>query len=217
MKVVLMIMLIGLSWQHSQAQTNVALLHQLVDNSKSEHKRQIELRDQQASSSATEEINRSQMSNLKSKYRDIQRRFSMLSTAVNALQVGIECAPIIDKISQDQQKLFRFCQDDPLLIAMAIQSELDLLDRSQMLLRFAYGLMVSVGDLNAMKISDRRMLLGFVLDELRAISSLLNGLVIAVNSYKLNAGRTLSLFPSMFDRDRQAASSALSKLKQLGW
>lgn len=214
MKTVLIISL-ALFCQISRAQTNVALLHQLVDNSKSEHKRQLELRDQQGASSATEEINRSQMSTLKSRYRDIQRRFSTLSTAVNALQVGIECEPLIDKISRDQQKLFKVCQGDPLLIAMALESEVDLLDRSQMLVRFVYGLIVSVGELNAMKISDRRMLLGFVLDELRAISSLLNGLVIAVHSSKLNAGRAVNLFPSMFDRDKQAATSVLSKIRQV--
>jgi len=211
----LFISLLVLIWTGSLAQINVALLHQLVDNSRSEHSRQTELRGKQAISSATEEINRSQASQLKTTYRDIQKKFSAVGMAIEGIQIGMEAIPLVDKISADQQKLIQLLRASPGLSLLAISSEIDFADRSQMLLRYLYGLILSAGELNAMSRSDRQMLTSFVISELHSISLNLSGLVNALTAAKRKIKPAAKLFSDAGMRDKQLASSILSRLKQI--
>jgi len=158
------------------AQTNVVLLHQLVDQSKSENDRQKQARDKQAVTSANEEVNRGQMARLKSKYRELQSRFKVLGLAIDAAQIGIQAAPIIGEIIDQQQQIISLASDDPLLIALALDVEADLLGQSHLLSNYLHGLAVSIGDLNQMKSSDRKILFGHVLVELRRIAGASRGL-----------------------------------------
>ena len=158
------------------AQTNVALLHQLVDQSKSENDRQKQARDKQAVTSANEEVNRGQMARLKSKYRELQSRFKVLGLAIDAAQIGIQAAPIIGEIMDQQQQIISLASDDPLLIALALDVEADLVGQAHLLSNYLYGLAVSIGDLNQMKSSDRKILFGHVLVELRRIAGASRGL-----------------------------------------
>ncbi|RZM19537.1 MAG: hypothetical protein EOO88_37775 [Pedobacter sp.] len=158
------------------AQTNVALLHQLVDQSKSENDRQKQARDKQAVTSANEEVNRGQMAMLKSKYRELQSRFKVLGLAIDAAQIGIQAAPIIGEIMDQQQQIISLATGDPILIALALDVEADLLGQSQLLSNYLYGLAISIGDLNQMKSSDRKILFGHVMVELRRIAGASRGL-----------------------------------------
>lgn len=207
--------LLMLMWTSSLAQINVALLHQLVDNNRSEHSRQTELRGKQAISTATEEINRSQASQLKTTYRNIQKKFSAAGMVIEGVQIGMEAIPLVDKISGDQQRLMKLLRESPGLSLLGIESEIDFADRSQMLLRYLYGLILSAGELSAMSRSDRQMLSSFVISELHSISLNLSGLVNALLAAKRNIKPAGKLFSDAGKRDKQLASSILSRLKQI--
>ncbi|WP_316806846.1 hypothetical protein [Pedobacter agri] len=207
--------LLMLMWTSSLAQINVALLHQLVDNNRSEYSRQTELRGKQAISTATEEINRSQASQLKTTYRNIQKKFSAAGMVIEGVQIGMEAIPLVDKISGDQQRLMQLLRDSPGLSLLAIESEIDFADRSQMLLRYLYGLILSAGELSAMSRSDRQMLSSFVISELHSISLNLSGLVNALLAAKRNIKPAGKLFSDAGKRDKQLASTILSRLKQI--
>lgn len=198
------------------AQLNVELLHQLVQHSKDEHSRQQTARNRQAVTSANEEVNRSKMDELKQKYRRLQSRFHTLGLAIDATQIGLQAAPIITEIIEHQKTIVRLAGDDPLLIAMAYQTEMDIADRAYMLSRYLYALAISIGDLNQMKASDRRLLFGHVLTELRRIEGTSRGL--AANMYYTNRKKMLESmnpFSEFVNRDRQLVDNILSKLKQI--
>jgi len=215
MKSLIFILLLVHYYLSGFTQTNVALLHQLVDNSKSEHARQVELRGQQTRVSGYEAINSVQTGKLKDTYRNVQKKFSSLGLAIEAVEIGLEALPLVSKIAQDEQLLISLCRQHPVLFSLVISSQIDLADRAQMLLRYLYGLSLSIQDLNAMSRSDRIMLSSFVVDELRVISLTLSGMIRTISASKRKTKFTLPLFGDAVRRDKQIISDILSRVKQL--
>ena len=198
------------------AQLNVELLHQLVQHSKDENSRQKTARSRQVVTTANEEVNRSKMDELKQKYRTLQSRFHILGLAIDATQIGLQAVPIIREIVEHQATIIRLAGQDPLLIAMAYHTEADLADRAYRLSQYLYALAISIGDINQMKASDRKLLFGHVLTELRRIAGTSRGL--AANMYYSNRKRQLESmnpFGEYVNRDRQLVENILSKIKQI--
>lgn len=196
------------------AQINITLLHQLIDNSKSEHSRQSGLRDKHALSTAIENANAAQSAHLQSSYQQLKKKFSALGMAIELMQVSDEAPAILNQISADQANIILACQKNPALSLLAIETQIDLVDRAGLLLRYLYGLALSTGELGAMSRSDRVMLISFAIHELRQISLTLSGLskTLAAYSFDKSSG---SGFLDMSPIDKQIASYILLKVKQL--
>lgn len=105
-------------------QLNVQLLHQLVAQSKSEHERQAEARNNQTVTSANEAANKTSMTHLKEKYRDIQSRFKTLGLAISAAQIGIDAYPVVSDIISQQHIIFEICSKEPLFIPWQLPQKL---------------------------------------------------------------------------------------------
>lgn len=195
------------------AQINVQLLHQLVAESKSEHKKQEEAKNKQAVTSANEEVNRSQMSKLKTKYRELQSRFHTFAIAIDAAQIGLQAAPIISEIVWQQRLIFQQAGNDPLLIVLAYNAEIDLADRAYLLSNYLYGLVLTLGDLNQMKSSDRRILFGHVLTELRQIAGASKGLA-ATMHYANQKGslQAINPFQDFINEDKRLVEDILRRM-----
>lgn len=183
------------------SQLNVELLHQLVSESKSEHSRQDEAKNKQLITSANEEVNKSQMSKLKTKYRELQSRFHTIGLAIEITQIGIEAGPLISEIIRQQGIIYGLARDNPLLIAIALQTEIDLVDRAKMLANYIAGLALSISEINQMKASDRKILFSHALTELRLIEGTSKGL--AISMQQANYKRSINPFKDFIDRDKQ--------------
>ncbi len=154
---------------------NAPLLHQLVGNSKTEHGKQANVKTEQRSSAAIEEGNRSILKTVKNKYRTLQERFAKMSIVFDAANIGVSATPIVREIIAQQQQIVIAVNKDPTLIPVAIDSEVLFVKRANSLVNYLIGLCAVVGDLNQMKVSDRRMLFQYVLDELQEISYMTGG------------------------------------------
>ena len=187
--------------QKSFGQLNVEMIHQLVSESKSEHSRQDEAKNKQAIASANEEVNRSQMGKLKMKYRELQQRFHTVGLAIDAAQIGLEASPVVSEIIRQQNIIYRLANDNPILIALAFQTEKDLADRARILANYIAGLALSISDINQMKASDRKILFSHALTELRLIEGASKGLAVAMlqASYK----RSVDPFADFVNQDKQ--------------
>jgi hypothetical protein len=156
------------------------------------------------------------MDELKQKYRTLQSRFHTLGLAIDATQIGLQAAPLIREIVDQQAIIVRLAGQDPLLITMAYQTEADLVDKAYRLSMYLYALAISIGDINQMKASDRKILFGHVLTELRRIAGTSRGL--AANMYYSNRKRMLESmnpFSEFINRDRQLVDNILDKLNQI--
>jgi len=156
---------------------DIPQLLQLVSYSKSEHTLQTNARDKQATVTSTETANKTMLGKVKDMYRTLQSHYSTLGTAITAANVGIEAEPMVNSIISSQAQLFQLAQKNPAIIALAYQTEIDFADHSQMLIRYLAGLIISIGDVNQMKSSDRKLLFDYVISELSKIEDMSNRLV----------------------------------------
>src|ERR1700749_2505419 len=106
------------------AQTNVELLDQLVNESQSEHTVQQNARNSQATVTTNESVNKSQMTTLKTTYRNIQSRFHTLGLVIDAGEIGLEAAPLVNEIVNQQKLIVNQCECNPVLILLAANSEI---------------------------------------------------------------------------------------------
>lgn len=198
----------------SHAQLNVELLHQLVQHSKDEHERQQEARNRQAVALSNEAVNRAEMETLKTKYRELHRRFQTLGIVLQGLSLGMESAPVINDIIAQQRRIIGIASGHPLLAPIALDAERDMVDRAVQLGRFLTGLFVSAGDLNQMKASDRRMLFGHVVSELRALAGASRALASTMyHSTKRRLLDSLNPFGGFINEDRRIVEGILRKLE----
>ena len=154
------------------AQTNVALLHQLVEESKSEYNLQKEAKENQGSNSVNEEVNKNLIKSVKEKYRAVQDRFAKLSIVIDAFGIGAAAEPLVNSIIDNQQQIVFYCSQNPELLLFAVETERVFVERSYSLLNYLFGLSASIGVVNQMKVSERRILFQHILDELREINGL---------------------------------------------
>lgn len=175
---------------YSFSQVNVELLHQLVEENKSEYGRQIEAKENQAKNTANEEVNNQLLNTVKGKYRTIQERFAKLSIVMDAAGIAMSASPLVESIIDHQQQIVFYCQQDPVLIPLALETEKLFVDRSYRLMNYLIGLSASIGAVNQMKISDRRLLFQHILNELEEINGISYTTSRALESYlrKINGG-----------------------------
>ena len=183
---------------------NIAGIHQLVADSKSEYDRQNNTRNNQAVTTANEQANKTMLARLKNKYRELQQRFNTLGILIEAANIGIYASPMVNHIVQNQMEIYRIAQQDPLFIAMAYQTERDFVERSRSLLNYLIGLCASIGAVNQMKASDRKILFDHVLMELNSIqelsAKLLSAMQVSQTAGKL---RSLNPFQNFIDQDKE--------------
>ena len=198
---------------NAYSQINIQLLHQLVAESKKEHKVQSTAKDKQAEVTANEQVNRTKMARLKERYRQLKSRFHTLRLAIDAAQIGIKASPIVSEIIVQQGIIYQQANKNPLLIPLALDAEKDLVRKSRLLLNYLYGLVVSIGDINQMKASDRKMLFTHVVDELRVIAGTSKGL--AVSLQNSNRKAKLNPFSQFINEDKRLVDDIMKKVKVL--
>jgi len=154
------------------AQVNVALLHQLVEESKSEYNLQKEAKANQGRNAVNEEVNKNLVNSVKEKYRIVQERFAKLSIVIDAFGIGVTAEPLVNSIIDNQQQILFYCSQNPELLLFAVESEKIFVERSYSLLNYLVGLSASIGVVNQMKLSERRILFQHIIDELREINGL---------------------------------------------
>jgi len=195
---------------------NIPELLQLVSYSKSEHSLQRDAWDKQGTVTSTETANKTLLGKIKDMYRTLQNRYSTLGTAISAANIGIEAAPMVNSITHSQSQLYQLAQKNPAIIALAYQTEIDFAEHSEMLIRYLAGLILSIGDVNQMKSSDRKLLFDYVLTELSNIQDMSNRLVRNVQFGTLaSLLHHVNPFDSFVYEDQHMISAILSNAKYL--
>jgi hypothetical protein len=73
---------------------------------------------------------------------------------------------MVSRIVSNQALVLEFTRKNPALIAMGYESQLEFAGQAQRLIAYLTGLTLAIGDVNQMKVSDRKVLFDFVIEEL---------------------------------------------------
>jgi exopolysaccharide biosynthesis predicted pyruvyltransferase EpsI len=191
-------------------------IHLLVHQSITENKLQVKARDQQAAASANEQANLTLLARLKATYRTLQRRYNTLGTVINLADIGIYATPVVERIISNQKSIITLAEKNPALIATGYRSEIQFAEKAKSLAGYVAGLVVSIGDINQMKASDRKMLFDYVLSELNSIAELSANMVNLLQySNAASLLKAANPFQDFIDADKAVASQIIQNAKYL--
>jgi hypothetical protein len=199
-----------------QSTLDIVGIHQLVDESISENKQQVNARNQQALATANEQANLTLLSKLKATYRTLQRRYNTLGTAINIADIGVYASPMVSRIISNQAQIIQLAEKNPALIVIGYQSELQFAEKARSLLSYVTGLSLSLGDVNQLKASDRKLLFDYVIAELSNVQDLSGNMLAMLQYSSLNALlRAANPFQNFINADRSIAGDIIQNAKYL--
>lgn len=199
-----------------QSTLDIVGIHQLVDESTSENKLQVKARNQQAIATANEQANLTLLGKLKQTYRTLQQRYNTLGTAITVANVGIYAAPMVNQIVSYQAQIIQLAEKNPVLIAIGYQSEIQFAEQAKDLLGYVAGLILSYGDINQMKASDRKMLFDYVILQLSNIQQLSGNMVNMMQYSSLSSLlKAANPFQNFIDADKSIGKNIIQNAKYL--
>ncbi len=215
--ILLLLFTFYLSPSYAQQSTlDIAGIHQLIDQSKSEHTKQVVARNNQATVTANEQANLMLLTKMKNMYRTLQNRYNTLGTAINIADIGIYATPEVKQIVGYQAQILQLVEKNPALAFLGYQTEIEFVEKAQDLIGYVTGLTLSIGDVNQMKASDRKLLFDYVLMQLSEIQELSGNLVNTLIYSNLNSLlRSINPFQNYIDQDKNVAESIIQNARYL--
>ena len=199
-----------------QSTLDIVGIHQLVDESTSENKLQVNARNQQAVATANEQANLTLLEKLKGTYRTLQQRYNTLGTAITVADVGIYAEPMVNQIITYQAQIVQLAEKNPALIAIGYQSEIQFAEKAESLLGYVAGLILSYGDINQMKASDRKILFDYVISQLSNLQQLSGNMVNMMQYSSLSALlKAANPFQNFINADKSIGNSIIQNAKYL--
>jgi hypothetical protein len=199
-----------------QSTIDVVGMHQLIDQSKNEHTQQVNARNNQATVNANEQANLTLLGKLKNMYRTLQNRYNTLGTAINVANIGIEATPMVEQIISYQGQIVKLVEKNPAVAVLGVQSEIEFVEKAEGLLGYVAGLTLSIGDVNQIKASDRKLLFDYVIQQLSQIQELSGNLVNTLSYSNLSSLlRALNPFQNFVDMDKNMAEDIIQNAKYL--
>src|ERR1700761_4045853 len=110
-------------------------------------------------------------------YRTLQNRYNSLGTAINIADIGIYATPEVKQIVSYQAQIIKLVEKNPAIAFLGYQKEIEFVEKAQGLIGYVTGLTLSIGDVNQMKASDRKLLFDYVIQQLSKIQELSGNMV----------------------------------------
>jgi hypothetical protein len=202
---------------YGQQQTiDIVGMHQLIDESKDEHTAQVKARNQQSVNTANEQANLTLLDKMKNLYRTLQQRYNTLGTAITIADIGLEGEPMVKQIVSYQLQIVQLAEKNPAIIALGYQTEIEFAEKAESLLGYVTGLTLSLGDVNQMKASDRKLLFDYVIAQLSRIQEIAGNMLILLQYNNLAAVlKALNPFQNFIDQDKSMINNILQNAKYL--
>lgn len=220
MKKLLFVFLSALSFSLSaysqQSTIDIVGMHQLIDQSKDEHNVQVNARNNQATVNVNEQANLTLLEKLKNVYRTLQQRYNTLGTAISVAEIGVEATPMVKQIVSYQSEIVQLAEKNPAGAALGIQTEIEFAEKAEALSGYVAGLVLSYGDINQMKASDRKLLFDYIIQQLSTIQELSGNMVNILTYSNLSTLlRSVNPFQNYIDLDKSMVESIIQNAKYL--
>lgn len=199
-----------------QSTIDIVGMHQLIDESKSENSQQVKAKNQQAANTGNEQVNLTLLDKMKNMYRTLQQRYNTLGTAISVADIGLYGEPMVRQIINYQGQIVALVEKNPAVAVLGYQTEIEFAEKAEGLIGYVAGLTLSIGDVNQMKASDRKLLFDYVIQQLSQIQEL-SGNMLNLLQYSNLASvlKALNPFQSWVDMDKSMINNILNNAKYL--
>ncbi|WP_295667630.1 hypothetical protein [uncultured Mucilaginibacter sp.] len=206
----------SLSAFSQQSTIDIVGMHQLIDESKSENSQQVKAKNQQAVNTVNEQANLTLLDKMKNMYRTLQQRYNTLGTAISVADIGLYGEPMVRQIINYQGQIVALVEKNPAVAFLGYQTEIEFAEKAEGLIGYVAGLTLSIGDVNQMKASDRKLLFDYVIQQLSQIQEL-SGNMLNLLQYSNLASvlKALNPFQSWVDMDKSMINNILNNAKYL--
>ncbi len=191
------------------------LIHTGIDHSLKEHDRQTSTHNQQTLVTTMEQTNRSETNKLKTTYNKMILRLNTLGLVIDATFLAQEAYPTVNTIIRTQRIIVEQVADYPKLIPFAVKSEIQMIQKASSLINYMVGLSLSLGDLNAIKAGDRKLLLNHALNELRAVAGMSYKMLSTIRGIILSDKLRKARFSRWVNREKDLITSIIRNAKKL--
>jgi hypothetical protein len=115
-----------------------------------------------------------------------------------------------------QGEILQLVEKNPAVALLGYQTEIEFVEKAEALAGYVAGLTLSLGDVNQMKASDRKLLFDYVISELSTVQEL-SGNMLNLLQYSNLASvlRALNPFQSYVDMDKSMINNILTNAKYL--
>jgi hypothetical protein len=214
--IIMMLFCVAFKGYTQKSTLDIAAMHQLIPQSIDENKLQVKAKNQQAVNTANEQANLTLLAKLKNTYRTLQQRYNTLGTAINVAQIGLYASPMVKQIVAYQQQIVQLTSTNPVLAPLGIATEIEFAEKAKDLSGYIAGLTLSIGDVNQMKASDRKLLFDDVINQLSTLQQLSGNLVLTLQNSSLNTLlRSVNPFQDYVDQDKTVAEDIIFNAKYL--
>lgn len=208
--VILLLFLLALQAQ-AGSYINYSMMNTAIKHTLEEHERQTKIKENQFIVGGLEQENRAGFSAFRQSYKKVEARMNSLGLLIDAGLLVREAIPLVGSIRQSQEELIALLWTHPTLTLSVIDVEQELLEQAGSLLNYMAGILLTYGDINRMKSSDRKLLLNFARDELRALDGQSYCLLNTVR-HRLQFGQnSLTAFVSWVNRDEDLIRYMIKK------
>src|ERR1700743_1204989 len=179
-------------------------------------KLQVDAKNQQAVNTANEQANETLLTKLKNMYRTLQQRDNTLGTLITVADVGLQAEPMVKQIINYQGLIVQQVEKNPAVAVLGYQTEIQFVEKAEALSGYVAGLLLSYGDVNQMKASDRKLLFDYVIQQLSVMQEL-SGNMLSLLQYNNLASilKALNPFQAWINADVGMAKNIIQNAKYL--
>lgn len=199
------------AWQ--QENVSFPMMDLEINATMKEHDRQKEMRQKQTVNATVETASQTQWKNFKEKIVKVQDRLRIVSFAIQSIPTGVAMSREITKITDNQTAIINEINTAPYSIIAVLPAQVQFVDDLQMVTRLITGIILSYGAINQMEKSERKVLLDFALNEVKALSRNSTYMLLKIRDIKAKVLRNKRAFQYYVNRDKQLVESIMNNIK----
>lgn len=180
-----------------------------------ENKRQEKLLTNQETNTAVEMENKSKVQKLKDKLNTIKQRFEKFSILIDVVKVGQEASRSISNIKMYQSYCISSIQENTSLINSITEETGYFVDQSESVLRYLVAVSLSYGQVMGMDNGDRKMILNYIVSELKSLEMRSQNMYIAIKRVQLKNKLEAETFRYYVNKDVQLVKDIIQNAKKL--
>lgn len=186
------------------------LINSEIQKTVEENEKQKEMRNKQLTNLSLESANKEQWSKYKDVTEKIRGRLNNLSFAVQAIPTSVNIVREINKIYEIQSKIYTELSDAPVWIPLALGGQYEFINNLQMDIRLMAGIVLSYGTINEMEKAERKILLDFAQNEIKALRQQSYATLQKIVNTKRKMKLRNNLFENWINKDKKIIQDIIS-------
>ena len=180
-----------------------------------ENERQEKLLTSQEVNTAIEVENKSKVQRLKDKLNSLKQRFEKFSILIDVVKVGQEASRSLSNIKKYQTYTINSVADNPSLINTVTEETTYFIDEAESIIRYLVAVSLSYGQVMGMDNGDRKVIMNFIVAELRSLERRSQNMYLAIKRVQLKNRLEAEAFKYYVNKDVELVKDIIKNAKKL--